>query len=601
MNRHRLLLGLCLILLVLAATPPPTAAADCQDWVARTVSVQGRVETRRAGESQWLPVQIGAAHCLGDAVRLGTLSRAAIVLREGGVVRLDQNTTITFTPPPERAGTWLDVLTGAAHFFTRAPRRLRITTPFVNGSVEGTEFLVEVEVAEARISVWEGRVLAENAQGSARARGRAVGGGPRRAGSDAPADRREARRRRGLGSLLSPGPRPSPRRLPRPARRDAGRRWIRRSIEEAQAGGPRRRPRQRRGRSRPRSPTRGCSRTGPGSSSPWDEWTRPDPDIDRALALDPQRGDALALRSVVALATERPRRCALGWPSRRSRRDPASAAAAGRSPTPGRRPSTSTARPQSVEAGGPLRTRQCALAHARLAELWLAQGRLDRARVAEAEEARASSPDSAATQARARLHPPGPTRDGAQASEAFETVDRARSRGTLAAARPRPDTDPPRSTSRRAAPGLEIAVSLDPGDSLLRSYLGKAYYEERKPVLAADQFKLARELDPNDPTPWLYDAIRLQSVNRPVEALESLARSIELNDNRAVYRSPATCWTRTGPPAAPTWRGSTTTWASSSAPSSRAGCRSTPIPPATRRTGSWPTSTPSCRATTQPA
>ena len=217
MNRHRLLLGLCLILLVLAATPPPTAAADCQDWVARTVSVQGRVETRRAGESQWLPVQIGAAHCLGDAVRLGTLSRAAIVLREGGVVRLDQNTTITFTPPPERAGTWLDVLTGAAHFFTRAPRRLRITTPFVNGSVEGTEFLIEVEVAEARISVWEGRVLAENAQGSLASRPRSVGRRALRAGPGAPADRREAGRCRRLGALLSAGSRPSPRGLPRPS------------------------------------------------------------------------------------------------------------------------------------------------------------------------------------------------------------------------------------------------------------------------------------------------------------------------------------------------------------------------------------------------
>ena len=96
----------------------------------------------------------------------GVLSRAAIVLRDGGVLRLDQNTTITFTPPPERVGTWIDLLTGAAHFFTRTPRRLRVTTPFVNGSVEGTEFLVEVELVEARISVWEGRVLAENAQGS---------------------------------------------------------------------------------------------------------------------------------------------------------------------------------------------------------------------------------------------------------------------------------------------------------------------------------------------------------------------------------------------------------------------------------------------------
>ena len=89
-----------------------------------------------------------------------------IVLRDGAVVRLDQNTTITFTPPPAQAGTWIDLLTGAVHFFSRTPRGLRITTPFVNGSVEGTEFLVEVDSAEARISVWEGRVLAENAQGS---------------------------------------------------------------------------------------------------------------------------------------------------------------------------------------------------------------------------------------------------------------------------------------------------------------------------------------------------------------------------------------------------------------------------------------------------
>ena len=48
---------------------------------------------------------------------------------------------------------------------------------------------------------------------------------------------------------------------------------------------------------------------------------------------------------------------------------------------------------------------------------------------------------------------------------------------------------------------IEVAVSLDPGDSLLRSYLGKAYYEERQPDLAADQFKLAQDFDPNDPTP----------------------------------------------------------------------------------------------------
>ena len=33
-------------------------------------------------------------------------------------------------------------------------------------------------------------------------------------------------------------------------------------------------------------------------------------------------------------------------------------------------------------------------------------------------------------------------------------------------------------------------------------------------------------LDPADPTPWFYDAIRKQSIIRPVEALEDLQQSI---------------------------------------------------------------------------
>ncbi|MFV9690751.1 MAG: TonB-dependent receptor domain-containing protein, partial [Desulfobacteria bacterium] len=84
---------------------------------------------------------------------------------------------------------------------------------------------------------------------------------------------------------------------------------------------------------------------------------------------------------------------------------------------------------------------------------------------------------------------------------------------------------------------IEIAASLDPDNSLIRSYLGKAYYEEKREKQAQNQFAMARELDPQDPTAWFYDAILKQSQNRPVEALEDLQKSIELNDNRAVYRS----------------------------------------------------------------
>ena len=84
---------------------------------------------------------------------------------------------------------------------------------------------------------------------------------------------------------------------------------------------------------------------------------------------------------------------------------------------------------------------------------------------------------------------------------------------------------------------LEIAVSLDPDNSLIRSYLGKAYYEETRDKLATDQFDMAKKLDPSDPTPYFYDAIEKQTTNRPVEALHDLQKAIELNDNRAVYRS----------------------------------------------------------------
>ena len=84
---------------------------------------------------------------------------------------------------------------------------------------------------------------------------------------------------------------------------------------------------------------------------------------------------------------------------------------------------------------------------------------------------------------------------------------------------------------------LEIAAILDPGNSLIRSYLGKAYFEEKRYSLAETQFELAKEHDPLDPTPWFYDAIQKQTQNRPVEALQDIQKSIERNDNRAVYRS----------------------------------------------------------------
>ena len=91
--------------------------------------------------------------------------------------------------------------------------------------------------------------------------------------------------------------------------------------------------------------------------------------------------------------------------------------------------------------------------------------------------------------------------------------------------------------TEEAVQEMRMATLLEPKVSLFWSYLGKALYEVKRYPEESDPLAVAKRLDPNDPTPWLYDAIRKQSINRPVEALHDLQRSIELNDNRAVYRS----------------------------------------------------------------
>ncbi len=81
------------------------------------------------------------------------------------------------------------------------------------------------------------------------------------------------------------------------------------------------------------------------------------------------------------------------------------------------------------------------------------------------------------------------------------------------------------------------AVILDPLNSLMRSYFGKTYAEVNQTDQALEQYQLAEQLDPKDPTPYLYRAFLYQSINQPTKALADLQQSIEENDNRAVYRS----------------------------------------------------------------
>lgn len=84
---------------------------------------------------------------------------------------------------------------------------------------------------------------------------------------------------------------------------------------------------------------------------------------------------------------------------------------------------------------------------------------------------------------------------------------------------------------------LMVAAALEPQRAELRSYLGKAYTATPNDVRAEKELALAKKLDPNDPTAWLYSALENQQANKINDSIRDLEKSKELNDNRSVYRS----------------------------------------------------------------
>ncbi|MGH6899552.1 MAG: FecR family protein, partial [Geminicoccaceae bacterium] len=155
---------------MLAVLSPGAARAQerCEPAAARVVSVQGTVELQRAGAAVWMAASLDDELCLGDTVRLGRASRAALVLANDALLRLDQRTTLAFQSITEERRSLLDLIFGSVYFFSHQPRALAVDTPFVNAAAEGTEFLVRVADDRAEVIMLDGQVLLQNPEGELR-------------------------------------------------------------------------------------------------------------------------------------------------------------------------------------------------------------------------------------------------------------------------------------------------------------------------------------------------------------------------------------------------------------------------------------------------
>ncbi len=94
-----------------------------------------------------------------------------------------------------------------------------------------------------------------------------------------------------------------------------------------------------------------------------------------------------------------------------------------------------------------------------------------------------------------------------------------------------------RGDSEQGRRDLQTAAALEPNRSIFHSYLGKAFGNVGNPRKAFQELERAKELDPQDPTPWLYSAIENKQRNQINRGVRDLERSVELNDNRRVFRS----------------------------------------------------------------
>ncbi len=509
-----ILLALCIGLFV-----PQSAKANCEQRAARLMSLQGGLDVQEFGPEEWKPVSPEQDFCPGDRIRTRTQSRATLELNNKTVISLNQQTTIVFSGLKSKAPSWLDLIKGIIYVRSRTFSSLDVRTRYVNAAIRGTEFLVSADEEQGQVSVLEGTVEASNAKGSVSLTN-------------------------GQAAVAKAGSAPVRKLLITPINEVQWALYYPPVIDLQSL------------QKRTSDPVmkQVLSHYLEGDSLGALTILESNPDKDTLLHAsllisigrvedakplldginnsDPRIGEVLALRSIIALA-HNDKKQAMSLAQQSTQRQPQSpvgwTALAYAKQADFQLDEALQAAGQAVKLDP-----ENGLARAREAELLASLGRRGEAREAAAEATRINPRLSRAwaVQGYAELN----AMDAKAALESFrKAIDLDNSdplpRFGLGLAKIR------LGELEAGTTDFEIAANLDPADSLTRSYLGKAYYEQKNSKVAATEYANAKELDPNDPTPWFYEAIKKQTENRPVEALHEMEKAIELNNNRAVYRS----------------------------------------------------------------
>ena len=480
------------------------------------IEAAGRVEYATSGLTNWQSATNGLALSAGDRIRTRAQSRAAIQLSDRSVVRLNENTTLEILPPRNAEKKRFGLPRGSIFFFDREkPSDVEFDTPLAAGAIRGTEFLLEVAEADQglHLALLDGFVALRTADG-------------------------EVSMQRGEDLQLTPGKPPQKTAIVNataiiqwalyyPAVLDPAdlqlnaadsmaltevmKNYVAGDLLGALSKWPENFP-----------------ASGTGAAALRAQLLLAVGRVNEAeqllSGLPSEATSVVALREMIAVVRGESV-SALKSPQTVSECLTRSYALQGTAELEGAR----VAARHAVEFAPHL-----GFARARLAELEFAFGRRREA-MEQLKLAFEYSP---------RLVP-------AYTLQGFVLLEQGKPHAALASFDQARDLDAafgPAWLGRGlclmhgrdffgARAAFQAAAALEPQRSLFRSYLGKATSELGDSIAAEKELRLAKELDANDATAWLYSALHLWQENRINEALRDLEKSSDLNDNRAAFRS----------------------------------------------------------------
>ena len=479
----------------------------------RLIEAAGSIEFFSASGTNWLAATNGLALHDGDKVRTRTHSRAAVQLSDRSVVRLDELTTLEILPPRNAEKKRFGLPRGSVYFFNREkPADVEFDTPLAAGAIRGTEFLLEANDASGvHLALIDGLVSLKSAAEEVNLqRGEEV-----RLESGKPAQKSALVNATAKiqWALYYPGI-VAPEELTLTASEQT---TLAEVLKNYRAGDLL------------------------VALAAWPESFKPETDSARtlraqlelavgrvseaeALLNNVNATPALALRELISVVrgekSESPE-AATSASIQLAR----SYALQSQANLPSARAAAKRAAELAPEFG---------FAHERLAELEFAFGNR-KAALAELKLAYQFSPRLASAYALQgfTLLEQGEPKIALTYFDQAREIDAAL--GSAWLGRGLCLLKLGKFSEARAA--FQAAAALEPQRSLFRSYLGKAASEMGDAKLAEKEFRLAKELDGNDPTPWLYSALHLWQENKLNAAIRDLETSYDKNDNRAAFRS----------------------------------------------------------------